>query len=119
MKKSFYQISGITFILLLLIVFNASAQEGGMPSNEIPDVNFRSDNTIDEKPLLTDPEKSNSERSYQNKDQIVPATRSSKPTPTNQVKGNSNSKEEEEDALSFNFLYYLIQKFKISDIVEQ
>ncbi len=32
---------------------------------------------------------------------------------------NSEAKENEEDVLSFNFLYYIIQKFKMSDIVDK
>lgn len=31
----------------------------------------------------------------------------------------SEAKENEEDVLSFNFLYYIIQKFKMSDIVDK
>lgn len=30
----------------------------------------------------------------------------------------SSAKKNDEDALSFNFLYYLIQKFKVSDLIE-
>ena len=30
-----------------------------------------------------------------------------------------NGKQEDEDVLSFNFLYYIIQKFKMSDIVDK
>ncbi|HEX5170746.1 MAG TPA: hypothetical protein VFW11_16345 [Cyclobacteriaceae bacterium] len=32
--------------------------------------------------------------------------------------GTSSTKEEDDDVLSFNFLYYIIQKFKMSDIVD-
>lgn len=32
---------------------------------------------------------------------------------------NNDKKKEDDDVLSFNFLYYIIQKFKMSDIVDQ
>jgi hypothetical protein len=32
--------------------------------------------------------------------------------------GSEASKDEDDDVLSFNFLYYIIQKFKMSDIVD-
>ncbi len=48
---------------------------------------------------------------------IVPVTpvRTTKP---DTQKANRKEKEEE-DALSFNFLYYMIQKFKMSDLIDQ
>ena len=32
---------------------------------------------------------------------------------------NGRKEKDEEDALSFNFLYYMIQKFKMSDLIDQ
>lgn len=41
-----------------------------------------------------------------------------KPTPRPTKTGEKGNKEKPEDPLSFNFLYYIIEKFKLSDIIE-
>jgi hypothetical protein len=117
MKPNFSHFFGFTFLLMTLVFFSASAQEG-IPNNEIPDPNF-SPELIDEKPLLFEPEKSttNTEKSLQAKDQLNIVSKGGK-SKTGDASKNPGSKTEG-DALSFNFLYYIIQKFKISDIVEQ
>jgi hypothetical protein len=116
MKQNFSQFLGFTFLLVAIPFFSSMAQEG-IPVNEIPDINFHPE-TNDDKPLLFEPDKStsNSEKSNQQKEQATTATKTGKAKvgdPKNP--GTKN----EDDALSFNFLYYIIQKFKISDIVEQ
>jgi hypothetical protein len=117
MKAKFSHFLGFTFLLMTVAFFSASAQEG-IPNNEIPDPNFHPE-LSEEKPLLFEPERStsNTEKSLQTKDQ------SNSPSKGVKAKAGDASKhpaaKTEDDALSFNFLYYIIQKFKISDIVEQ
>ena len=103
---------------MTLAFFSATAQEG-VPNNEIPDLNFYPE-LKEEKPLLFEPDKaaSNNERTTQSRDQFIVAPKSSKSKTGDTSKGSGITKTED-DALSFNFLYYIIQKFKISDIVEQ
>lgn len=118
MKPNFSRFLGFTITLMTLMFFSANAQEG-IPNNEIPDINFYPE-LQGEKPLLFEPEKStsNTERTTnQSKDQLIAAPKSGKPK-TGDGSKNPAAKNED-DALSFNFLYYIIQKFKISDIVEQ
>ncbi len=117
MKSKFSYFLGFTTMLLTLVIFSASAQEG-IPNNEIPDLNFRPEQQ-DEKPLLFEPEKAtvNSEKTTQSKEQITAASKSGKSKSVEPSK--MPAAKTEDDALSFNFLYYIIQKFKISDIVEQ
>jgi hypothetical protein len=117
MKPNFSHFLGFTFLLMTLAFFSASAQEG-MPNNEIPDPNFNPELNV-EKPLLFEPERStsNTEKSSQNKEQISTSSKGGK-SKTGDASKNPGTKTED-DALSFNFLYYIIQKFKISDIVEQ
>lgn len=38
--------------------------------------------------------------------------------PSRAVKSNEKTQEKEEDPLSFNFLYYIIEKFKLSDVID-
>ncbi|MEY4930848.1 MAG: hypothetical protein RI909_1572 [Bacteroidota bacterium] len=119
MKPRLYHFIGFTMVLMTLMVFSAQAQEG-MPNNEIPDLVIHPETNLhEEKPLLFEPEKStsNSERTSQTKEQSAITSKSTKTKGTEASK-NPGAKTED-DALSFNFLYYIIQKFKISDIVEQ
>lgn len=105
----------VTFILTVSAVSSASAQDGA-PANEYPELSPLQDPTLKEdKPLLYEPEGKSTQ-----KEQTVNTT------PTSSVKPKGKSTEpakaaakNEEDALSFNFLYYIIQKFKISDIIDQ
>lgn len=115
MKAKFSHFLGFTILLLVLVIFNSSAQEG-IPNNEIPDIIFSQD-LQEEKPLLYEPANS-AEKNAQSREQVNSTSKSAK-TKTGEGSKNPALKPEEEDALSFNFLYYIIQKFKISDIVEQ
>jgi hypothetical protein len=117
MKANFSHFLGFTFLLMTLVFFSASAQEG-IPNNEVLDPNFNPE-LGEDKPLLFEPEKSNSstERTSQTREQLNAAPKSGK---VKAAEANRNpAAKTEDDALSFNFLYYIIQKFKISDIVEQ
>jgi hypothetical protein len=38
--------------------------------------------------------------------------------PSTTIKSSEKIQEKEEDPLSFNFLYYIIEKFKLSDVIE-
>jgi hypothetical protein len=51
---------------------------------------------------------------------MTPSKEKETEKPSVKGKGNdaSAAKKNEDDALSFNFLYYIIQKFKISDLIE-
>lgn len=106
----------VTFILTVSAVSSASAQDGA-PANEYPELSPLQDPTVKEdKPLLYEPEGKSSQ-----KEQPINTTTTS--SAKQKVKTSEPSKtadsKNEEDALSFNFLYYIIQKFKISDIVDQ
>lgn len=118
MKPNFSHFLGFTIMLMTLVFFSANAQEG-IPNNEIPDPNFNPE-LQGEKPLLFEPEKStsNSEKiTSLPKGEIISTSKSGKSKVGEASK--VSAAKPEDDALSFNFLYYIIQKFKISDIVEQ
>lgn len=121
MKLRFSGVLGFAFALIVLSTLSANAQEG-VPNNEIPDLTGHPElNLNEDKTLIFEPERtSTSGEKSNNKEQITTT-----PSRTTKVKSgeatpkNGSGKNPEEDALSFNFLYYIIQKFKISDIVEQ
>jgi len=118
MKATIYHFLGLTFLLVTFACVSAVAQEG-IPNNEIPDFNLYPE-LKEEKPLLFEPEKSSNsnERSIQGREQFISSPKSSKPKAAGDGSKGGVTKPED-DALSFNFLYFIIQKFKISDIVEQ
>jgi hypothetical protein len=105
----------ITFVLTVSTVSSASAQDGA-PLNEYPELSPLQDPTLKEdKPLLYEPEG----KPLQKEQTVNTATPSSKPKTKTAEPAKAAPSKNEEDALSFNFLYYIIQKFKISDIVDQ
>jgi len=120
MKRNFTHLLGFAIVLLTLVTLTANAQEGsipndGIPSNEIPDINFKPE-LQEERPLLYEPS-TNTEKTANRQEQLIASPRSGK---SKAAEGSKNpAAKPEDDALSFNFLYYIIQKFKISDIVEQ
>jgi len=116
MTINFSRLLALITIILTATAFNSVFAQEGSPNNEIPELSpiFTDPNFREEKPLLYEPEgKSNNSREQS----ISPAhtkVKSKSPEPTKVP-----ATKTEEDALSFNFLYYIIQKFKISDIVDQ
>ena len=111
-----------TIVFGLLLSFSVLAQEEGMPLTELQDVNHQELNLNDEDKTLIYEVDSKSGKNIpaeshpngthvavksKNSDSHKPAT-----TPTS----NTN---EGDDALSFNFLFYIIQKYKFSDIIDQ
>jgi hypothetical protein len=103
-------------ILFALILWRPAFAQDGQPPNEIQDLNQHPElNLNDDKTLLVEPD------AKANKTQVgakelntaVPP----KIKPESQAKPSASEKAEE-DPLSFNFLYFIIQKFKFSDIVD-
>ena len=103
------------FLASCLFGFSASAQDEGQAGAEIQELNQHPElNLNDDKTLLMDADvkAKNQTGSKENNAQI----NSAKGKQENQNK--PSSEKTEEDPLSFNFLYFIIQKFKISDIVD-
>jgi hypothetical protein len=115
MKVKFSHFIGLAIALVTLVGFSANAQEG-IPNNEIPDP-IQYPELQEERPLLFEPANNNPDRSNQVKEQVIVSPKSSRAKASDGLK--NPAAKPEADALSFNFLYYIIQKFKISDIVEQ
>lgn len=49
---------------------------------------------------------------------LVPKFKAEKPTPTLKPTVEKQSKNQDDSILSFNFLYYIIEKYKLQDIVD-
>ena len=99
-----------TFLLALTV----QAQDE-LPLREIQDPTHRELNLDEDKTLIYDrPSHLSIVRDSSRATPIVPAKVLKQDTHKN-----SRKEKEEEDALSFNFLYYMFQKFKMSDLIDQ
>ncbi|MEQ9591090.1 MAG: hypothetical protein RLN86_00745 [Cyclobacteriaceae bacterium] len=109
----------LSHILALLIVgsatllsHNSYAQDDGLPMGNFQEPNHSELNLNDDKSLIFENE-NRPTRTIQSvaRDTVSNKARVAKKTSANEKK--------EGDAMSFNFLYYIIQRYKISDIVDQ
>lgn len=100
----------------LLLCVPALAQDD-LPVGGYQDPGYQETNTIDDKTLLYESTEGKSLRTIQSIPRDTVRSAPTKPKADAKKPGTTGGKPE--DALSFNFLYYIIQKFKISDIVDQ
>lgn len=115
MKTKIYHVLALlSFTVIMMAALPASAQEGS-PNNETPELSPIPDpvELKEEKPLLYEPEGKTTITTQRETTITTPAK------PKSKSPDSKSPSKQEEDALSFNFLYYIIQKFKISDIVDQ
>lgn len=115
MPQKFIPTLIVVFAFTGLLVYSVQAQEN-MPNDpqerEIKELNSHHESTLDDdKALLVEPETHKPQGTLTRESAPVLKTAKSKTD-------KSHPDKEDEDALSFNFLYYIIQKFKISDIVD-
>ena len=104
-----------------ILSFESFAQDEGLSSYELQDANNLELNYSDEdKALIFEPDAKSSKQapSESNQSSTSISTKAKTVDSTKQSSGTATDKEGE-DALSFNFLYYIIQKYKGSDIVDQ
>ncbi len=117
----------LPFVLLFALVglvspsLSVQAQDKGLSPNELLDPNHSELSVSDDKALPVDHE---SKPKVAGRDSSM--MNSKLPTLTNPVSKSKSaehktaaSKDEDDDALSFNFLYYIIEKFKISDLIDE
>jgi len=111
------KISMILFLAIGLSGLRANAQDESQPVQEVQDLNQQHPelNLNDDKTLLMDADVKPSKN--QSAHEAGNAVNTSKNKSDGSTKPSSNDKAEE-DPLSFNFIYFIIQKFKISDIVD-
>lgn len=119
MKQKFSVIAVLILAFAGLLGYSAQAQENREdPAEEIKELNATHPelNLEEDKTLISEPDqKGNGQHPAVLKEAPASTLKSSK-TKVDGVK--PVAEKEEDDALSFNFLYYIIQKFKISDIVD-
>lgn len=111
--KVSYLLPSIAAIFLLALTVKAQDE---LPLLELQDPAHRELNLDEDKTLIYDhPSHLSTVRdSTQSASRLVPAKVLKQDTPKNNRK-----EKDEENALSFNFLYYMFQKFKMSDLIDQ
>src|SRR5260221_12544374 len=115
LTTAFFLVGGALFSM------SAKAQHEGLSPGTLQDPNHLDYTLNDDKPLLMEHD---SKSKGPTRDSIASHNRPvSTVTSAYKVKSPEHSKsgsnKEEDDALSFNFLYYIIQKFKISDLIDE
>jgi hypothetical protein len=104
------------FLALGAYTSTAVAQEEGQSTSGIQELNSHPDlNLNEDKTLISDADAKTVKAQPGNKEVNNPAATNAKAKTDAQNKATEKT---EEDPLSFNFLYFIIQKFKISDIVD-
>ena len=107
----------VLFLAACLFGFRANAQDEGQSGSELQELNQHPElNLNDDKTLLMDADVKTS-KGQSGAHENGAAVNTGKVKSDNANKSSSAEKKDE-DPLSFNFLYFIIQKFKISDIVD-
>jgi hypothetical protein len=115
MQQKFPHILIIIFALSGLLYYSANAQEGPTetPEKEIKELSSHPELNLDDDKTLIQESEQQKPGNHPIIKEITPSGKGSK------SKSDKAHPEKEEDALSFNFLYYIIGKFKISDILDE
>jgi hypothetical protein len=115
--KIFFSIS---IIAMCLLATRALAQEGTQTNTELQELNSHPElNINDDKTLIMDGDSKPAKVSTTARDTNTPSnTNAKKQEQQQRPSSNPSNNKAEEDPLSFNFLYFIIQKFKFSDIVD-
>ena len=112
----------VLFLAVYLIGFKANAQDEGQPqfAQEVQELNQQHPelNLNDDKTLLMDADvKAPKNQAQSNVHDVGTSGNNNSKKSDGSIKPSPNDKTEE-DPLSFNFIYFIIQKFKTSDIVD-
>ena len=107
----------LTLPVFFILSFTLKAQEES-PVLESPEPTTRETNFDEDKTLIYDHPSHNpvvKDSAQALPHVVIPTPKLGKPDAHKESRKERN----EEDALSFNFLYYMIQKFKLSDLIDQ
>lgn len=114
------RLSNLLFVLpaVILASLTARAQEE-TPLLEGPDPLHREINFSEDKSLIYDQAVAVPHQQPGVRDSVSIAPKQINRTTRPEAQREGQKTRTEEDALGFNFLYYIIQKYKFSDIIEQ
>jgi hypothetical protein len=123
MKTNFLHLLALIAFLQLGAALRAAAQDG-LPNPELSGFPNQEVNPYDDKPLIYEHELKNNSKivrdtastSRSNSSNTSSAAKT-KSAPSTEVRKPNNSRGD--DPLNFNFLYYIIHKFKSSDLIDE
>ena len=104
-----------SFGFAAMVSLTSMAQDGGFPPANFQEPSYQELNLNEDKSLIYEAENRSSKTVQRTVPQDTASIKSIKP----KANRKPSAEKKEEDPLSFNFLYYIIQKYKISDIVDQ
>jgi len=111
-----FKLSLLPAITLLLCSYSLLAQEENFSTQEMQELKQHPElNLEDDKTLFME---SDSKQSKMPSSSLKDNNSANQAKPKAEVNKSQAKDKNEEDALNFNFLYYIIQRFKISDIVD-
>ena len=110
-----YLASIIVLLVLLTWSVDSRAQDG-MPGSDLNGLVGPDPNSYDEKPLLLESEGRNT-KSILDSTGVSRTPLSTPVSKKSATPGEGAKKKEESDPLNFNFLFYIIQTFKSSDLM--
>lgn len=113
--KKTYFLTVLTAGCITLLSYDSYAQDEGYPTYNFQEPNYQELNLHEDKALIYEQSENRPSRTIQSIQKDSLAIQASK----NRNNKKATAEKKEDDALSFNFLYYIIQKYKISDIVDQ
>lgn len=114
-------IFSLSFFLATWLVTNrAVAQEGSQGNSDVQELNSHPElNLNEDKTLIMDADAKQQKTPQANREASAAAnTTTTKKQEPQKSSSNPSGDKTQEDPLSFNFLYFIIQKFKYSDIVD-
>jgi hypothetical protein len=108
-------LTAVTILVLLMVAISSETRaQDEVPGPDLNSINTTDPGDYDEKPLLYEPEGRATRTVVSDTVTSRPAIQAQpkKATPASEAK-----KKEESDPLNFNFLFYIIQTFKSSDLM--
>ncbi len=108
----------VAFLALLQLAAVEVKAQDGLPNPEQNGYLYQDVNPYDEKPLLMEGELRNSNKIVRDSTALKSGSvKTASKSGAAEVK--KSGTKSGEDPLNFNFLYYIIQKFKTSDLIEE
>lgn len=127
MKNRAFIYLTLLFFISLSCNITVKGQEGGFDFNE--ENHQEEDYSQDEQNIFTSPEREGAriiipekalpQKQVPQKKTPQPAETGDEETSADPVTGDKTTEEDSDSVLSFNFLHYIIQKFKFSDLIDK
>ncbi|MFZ5972260.1 MAG: hypothetical protein ACOYXA_11765 [Bacteroidota bacterium] len=109
----------LAFLALLQLATAEVKAQDGLPNPELNGYLYQDANPYDEKPLLMEGELRNSGKIVRDSTVTIKSGSAKTAGRSGASDAKKSTVKSGDDPLNFNFLYYIIQKFKTSDLIEE